>query len=100
MKLLALSTVFVAMVGLFGDLYRRFDVDYMEGDCLPRRWVSWGSCIPMSGIPEHTFRYLHIFLPFSKLAPDYNSDRGDVWHQLVVRMFAGKWKYHWVRIYD
>jgi hypothetical protein len=93
---LAYATALAAAAQFFSDLYRSFDVDVMEGDLFPRRWVVWGTCLPLSGRSEHTFRYFAMLLPFTKPVMALDMDV-EVRGQLRIIWFADKWRYCWSR---
>jgi hypothetical protein len=95
MKFMALSTAFVALVQMIGDLYRRFDIDYIEGDAHPRREISWGTCRSLEKSGRYDFRYFLLRLPFYGFAADYETHGSLVRCRLVLFRFAGKWSTYW-----
>lgn len=85
----------LAATHIIRDLYMRFDMDYEEGSCGPDRWISWGTCVSLGG-SRYNYRYFYMRLPQSKLGRDYCNDKDDVWCDLWIRKFAGKWSTHWI----
>lgn len=76
-----------SVIQLFLDKYA---VDYEEGEMAPNRWVCWGTCRPLSGLPEHTFRYVLIKLPSWNWEQSWEGDWR--WYQRALWQFAGKWR--------
>jgi hypothetical protein len=84
------------VLDLLSMLYRRFDIDYWEGEEVPRRWIAWGTC--RAGSPERPhphidFRYFVLRLPSYQWGVDWRYDNRSCWHQLTLFRFAGSWKH-------
>jgi hypothetical protein len=87
---IAAATVFDALYMLF----RRFDVDYWEGEEFPQRWIAWGTCRggrPDYQCSQYNFRYFVLRLPSYQWVDDICYDR-QAWGQLTLLRFAGKWR--------
>jgi hypothetical protein len=94
---MAWAVAFISATQIVSDAYRYFDEDYGEGDLVPDKWISWGTCRPLSRLSEHTFRYFHMKLPFAKFKMVYWGER-EALCQLVLQKFGGTWRLSWWEI--
>jgi hypothetical protein len=86
-----------AVLDLLQMWFRRFDVDYQEGNLLPTRWIAWGTCRALSRRHAQDYRYFYVKLPFISQWKFDPCRFEDGWHSPMFFQFAGRSGWTWYR---